>query len=271
MITRVREIRWDVHQNGEVVPTAIFDPVTLNEETELETDRACLFDLGTLKMFDIKVGDDVNVVSRGGIPWIDSNVERKAGYVQYPDVCPVCGTVLSDTVSKDGFREVLVCENEFCMARVLPKIKRFLSKEAIFIEGLSNDEEKLKSLIENGYIKKVTDVFELGNKAEGLITDCGCSEKWCKELAEKIEKLKGRVSIRRIVIGLGLNISLDSLNKLEAYCLEHQKNFTDLSPSEVEGHVSSLEFKEAVKWFKDEWNKKEFLEVYEICGRKGIK
>lgn len=264
MITRVNEVKWSVNRTGELTPTALFDPVLLDEESGTETDRVCLYDFGTLMDLGIKPGDDVEVVSRGGIPWIERNVNdgSSGGYIQYPAVCPVCG----ETVDLSDDKKHIFCRNDQCMAVLLPKIERFLSKEAIFIPCLSGNNEKIKSLIENGYIKKAADVVRLGEMKEGLITDCGFSEKECDEISERIEELKhSRFMIaKRTLVGLGLNIGIVSLSNIDDYCRDKGKLFTDLSPDEIEGMVNDLEYKEIIKWMHDEKNVKEYLEVYKV-------
>lgn len=260
MITRVNEVKWSVNRTGELTPTALFDPVLLDEESEIETDRVCLYDFGTLMDIGIKPGDDVEVISRGGIPWIEKMVSDGGGYIQYPAVCPVCG----EAVELSDDQKHVFCRNDQCMAILLPKIERLLSKEAIFIPELSGNREKIKSLIENGYIKKAADVVRLGEMKEGLITDCGFSEKECDEISERIEQLKqSRFMIaKRTLVGLGLNVGILSLGNIDDYCQDKGKLFTDLSPDEIEGMVSDVEYKEIMKWMQDKKNIQEYLEVY---------
>lgn len=62
--TTLREIVWNTGKTGKVTPTAIFDPVVIDDAT---ISRATLNNVGYIEALDLELGDAIIVIRSGGI------------------------------------------------------------------------------------------------------------------------------------------------------------------------------------------------------------
>jgi len=79
------------------------------------------------------------------------------GNASIPEHCPVCQgkTVISNANGK----EFLYCENPQCAAKKLKGFEHFVKRDAINIEGLS--EQSLEKFINRCFLKDFADLFTL--------------------------------------------------------------------------------------------------------------
>ena len=74
-----------------------------------------------------------------------------------PKHCFVCGEETEIRKLRDG--EALYCTNPNCSAQRIQALSHFVSRDAMNIEGLS--EETLKKFLEKGFVENYPDLFRL--------------------------------------------------------------------------------------------------------------
>jgi len=111
-------VEWSVARTGAITPVAILDPVKLSGAT---VTRCSLHNLNILRGLELKLGDRVVAMRRGGvIPNIEASLGGGGEPVAPPTHCPACGR---PTVERDGF---LYCSDPAsCRASALARLEHF--------------------------------------------------------------------------------------------------------------------------------------------------
>jgi len=197
VVTRIHAITIQVGRTGSLNPVAELDPVNV---AGVLVSRATLHNEDEIRRKDLRIGDMV-VVQRAGdvIPQVVSvMVERRAGTEQpfiMPDHCPVCGALVERLPD-----EVMVyCTNISCPAQVRERIKHYVSRDAIDIEGLG--ERNVDRFADLGLLQDVADIY--GLEREKLITLERLGEKSVDNLLLAISESKDR-PFARLVFALGI-------------------------------------------------------------------
>ena len=160
--TVLRDIEWSTNRTGQVNPVAIFDPVEIDGTT---VSRASLNNVSIIKELELGIGDTITVIKANQIiPMVTDNLTRSASYV-FPTRCGSCGSELE--LRNDNGREMLYCVNPGCPAIRLDQITYFVSRDAMNIMGLS--QERLKILIDRGFVKDFADIYHLDVHREELM------------------------------------------------------------------------------------------------------
>ncbi len=195
--TVLREIDWSTSRTGLINPVAVFDPVELEGTT---VNRASLHNLSIMDELKIGIGDKILVYKANMIiPQIAENI-TKSGNVKIPENCPVCGGETEVRSIKDG--KALYCTNPNCHAQRVRSLAHFVSRDAMNIEGLS--EETLKKFTDNGFIETYVDLFKL-QKFETQIKELeGFGEKSYSNIINSVEKSKD-VNLANFIYALGIN------------------------------------------------------------------
>jgi DNA ligase (NAD+) len=159
--TVLRDIVWQVGKSGIVSPVAVFDPVDLGGAV---TSKASVHNVSILTKLDLQPGDIITVYrSNMVIPQIRRNISAEgrvdSSYIKIPSFCPVCGG--KTEIKRDNDSDVLICTNPNCKGKLLGKLKHFCSKDAMDIQGLS--EQTLQRFINCGYIKSIPDLYRIGD------------------------------------------------------------------------------------------------------------
>jgi DNA ligase (NAD+) len=150
---------------GRVNPTAVFSEVRLCGTT---VSRATLHNQDFIDNLGIGIGRTVLVYKSGEIiPKIRSVVASKnpADSVTFkiPDVCPVCG----GKVVREPDTADMICTNDDCPAKLERRIINFVGRDAMDIKGFG--EEYIRTLIENGYLHDIADIYLLKDYRQELI------------------------------------------------------------------------------------------------------
>ena len=160
--TVLRDIEWSTNRTGQVNPVAIFDPVEIDGTT---VSRASLNNVSIIKELELGLGDTITVIKANQIiPMVTDNLTRSGSYV-FPTTCGSCGTPLE--LRNDNGREMLYCVNPHCPAIRLDQITYFVSRDAMNILGLS--QERLKLLIDRGFVRDFADLYHLDAHREELM------------------------------------------------------------------------------------------------------
>lgn len=193
--TILKNVEFTVGRTGRITPVAVFDPVTIDN---VVITKATLHNEAYVKSKDLHIGDKIIVArSNDVIPAVTANVQKNGGKaVEYPKVCPCCGTKLV----KDG--EMHVCPNKDCEEQVVQKIISWCAKHSANIVGLS--EKRIRQLYEAGYVKKVANIYDIPSKWEELADLPTWGFTLLEGLISSIEDSK-KIRFANFIRGLGIN------------------------------------------------------------------
>jgi DNA ligase (NAD+) len=196
-ITRILSILPSVGRTGVVTPVAIMLPVEIGGVT---VSRATLHNREEVARKDVREGDRVRVQRAGDvIPQVIERIEEpdreRSPEWRMPDVCPSCGTPLTE---RGPFT---VCPNSFeCPAQLAGRIVHFASRNALDIEGLGDETAKL--FVSEGLVRQLPDLFDL--RADQLVKLEGFADKSATNLVEALRKAASKVELARFIYGLGI-------------------------------------------------------------------
>ena len=225
--TRLEEIRINVGRTGTLNPYAVLRPVQVGGVT---IKQAALHNEEDIHRKDIRIGDWV-IVQRAGevIPEIVGPVaSRRTGQemiFRMPARCPVCN---AEVIKPEG-EAMHRCTNAVCPAQALERIKHFVSKGAMDIEGIG---EKLgTALFESGLVKDAADIYYLTK--EQLMGLERMSEKSASNVMNSIIASKDR-ALSRVFFALGIpGIGYETATLLSG----HFRSIDDLSRATQESLI----------------------------------
>ena len=195
--TRLLDIGINVGRTGSLNPYAVLEPVRVGGVT---ISSAALHNEEDVHRKDIRIEDWV-VVQRAGevIPEIvEPIVSRRTGkerIFRMPDRCPVCG---SEVIKPEG-EAVHRCTNAACPSQALERIKHFVSRGAMDMDGVG--EKLCQALFEAELIKDAADLYYLTK--EQLLSLERMADKSATNVLNSIEKSKNR-PLARVIFALGI-------------------------------------------------------------------
>ncbi|MEE3393428.1 MAG: NAD-dependent DNA ligase LigA [Lachnospiraceae bacterium] len=179
--TILRDVIWNASRTGLINPVAVFDPVSL--EGTVVT-RASVHNVSIVRELKLGIGDHINVYKANMIiPQISEDLTG-SGDLAIPDKCPVCGALT--VIREDHESEVLTCPNPECPAKKIKSFSLFVSRDAMNIEGLS--ENTIEKLIDIGAVHDFADLFRLDRYKEKIISMEGFGEKAFLNLQNAVKK-----------------------------------------------------------------------------------
>jgi len=195
--TKLLDIVVQVGRTGVLTPVAVLEPVEVAGST---VSRATLHNFDEVMRLDVRVGDTV-WIAKGGevIPKVVGVVtaERASEAQPYavPEICPVCGT----TVVREVEEVALRCPNLECPAVVGARLRHFVARGAMEIEGLGG--RLLKQLVEAGLVTDEASLWDL--EAETLAELPGWGELSAANLLGELEEARDR-PLHRLLFALGI-------------------------------------------------------------------
>jgi DNA ligase (NAD+) len=198
--TELLSVSYQVGRTGAVTPVANLQPIFLAGTT---VKRATLHNANEIVRLDLHEGDSV-YVEKGGeiIPKIISvNLEKRkpgAKQIQYITNCPVCGTPLE---RKEGEAAFYCPNDEGCAPQIVGKMQHFTGRKVMDIDGMGD--ETIETLYQKGFIRHISDIYELHNRADQLKTMERFGEKSINNMLDGIEKSK-QMPFDRVLFGLGI-------------------------------------------------------------------
>lgn len=195
--TTLKEVLWNTSRTGLMNPIAIFEPVDL-EGTEVS--RASLHNISMVKKLKLGLGDEVMVYKANMvIPQIAENLTQ-SDTIEIPSNCFVCGGETEVVKVKDG--EVLYCKNEECEAKKIQQFSHFVSRNAMNIDGLS--EETLKKFLQQNFLKTFVDIYQLQKHQEEIEDMKGFGKRSYERLMRSIEKSR-TIKLPHVIYALGID------------------------------------------------------------------
>ena len=261
--TTLKEIEWSCAAST-ISPVAIFQPVELEGTT---VKRASLCNISECERLGIGgPGTELSVIKANKIIPKVIAVNTRMGTFTVPDTCPVCHAATQITISEISGTKTLHCTNHDCPAKQLRKFARFVSKEGMNIDGIS--EQTLSKFINLGWVSEYADIYDLRQHIFELSRMEGFGEKSASNIMRSIDKSRD-VEAHRLLYALniplcGLDVCkrLLSAYSLDELILEATKRGDDLfavqaEPEEVFAHVNGIgpeKSAQFVRWFRDERN-----------------
>ena len=143
-------------------------------------------------------------------------------YFEVPSKCPICGAPTE--IRKDKDTEVLYCTSDSCKGKLLGKLTAFVSKQAMNIDGLS--EQTLNLLIDRGYISSFKDIYHLSEYKTELSALPKMGARSVSKLLKSIEESR-KVDLTHLITALGINLIGKSTAKdISMYCHGDVDEFT---------------------------------------------
>ncbi len=203
--TKINNIEIQIGRTGALTPVAKVEPVNIGG---VVVSNATLHNEDEILRKDIRTGDIVKIERAGDvIPHvIEVDISKRNNSskpFKFPTKCPSCGssTIKEFNRTTKKFDAVRRCTNEGfgCERIAIEKIKHFISKEALNIDGLG------KRVIEKFWnlklLKKPQDIFKLDfNFIKNLE---GWGELSVKNLKSSIEKSRN-TSLQRFIYSIGI-------------------------------------------------------------------
>ena len=164
--TLLNQITYHVGRTGAITPVANLEAVQLAGTT---VKRASLHNADQIAKLDIREGDVVYVEKGGeiipklvGVEFKDRNLFSHP--TKFIAQCPECNTEL---IRKEGDAKHYCPNLENCFPQIVGRFDHFISRKAMDIDGLGV--ETIELLLENGYLRKVSDLYTLVNHRSNLI------------------------------------------------------------------------------------------------------
>lgn len=252
--TELEYIEWSCAAST-ISPVAVFKPVELEGTT---VKRASLCNISECERLGIgDKGTKIAVIKANKIIPKVINVVERLGVFHIPEVCPVCQSATEVTESESSGTKTLHCTNTHCPAKQLKKFGRFVSKEGINIDGLS--EQTIQKFINLGWVREYADLFHLDNHASELRTMDGFGDKSVSKLLTAIEKARD-VEAHRLLFALNIPlIGRDVCNRLlSAYQIADLfHTATEATTEDVFATIAGIGPEKSasfVRWMKDKDN-----------------
>lgn len=252
--TELEYIEWSCAAST-ISPVAVFKPVEL-EGTTIK--RASLCNISECERLGIgDKGTKIAVIKANKIIPKVINVVERLGVFHIPEVCPVCQSATEVTESESSGTKTLHCTNTHCPAKQLKKFGRFVSKEGINIDGLS--EQTIQKFINLGWVREYADLFHINNHASELRTMEGFGDKSVSKLLTAIEKARD-VEAHRLLFALNIPlIGRDVCNRLlSAYQITDLfHTATEATTEDVFATIAGIGPEKSasfVRWMKDKDN-----------------
>ncbi len=180
--TTLDHIEWSCAAN-KISPVAVFEPVELEGTT---VRRASLCNISECERLGIGgKGTGLQVIKANKIIPKVIKITEKVGALEIPSLCPVCQAPAT-VVESDSSTKTLHCTNPACAAKQLKKFARFVSKEGLNIEGIS--EQTVARFINEGFIKEYADFYHLREHSQRIASFEGFGRKSVSNMLESIEK-----------------------------------------------------------------------------------
>ena len=133
---------------------------------------------------------------------------KETVYLDIPTKCPVCGG--KTEIKQDNESKVLICTNPNCKGKLLGKLTHFVSKNAINIDGVS--EQTLEKFIELGWLNNFGDIFTLKDHFTEMVKLDGFGETSVNKLLNAIEASKN-TTLDRFIYALSIPLIGRSASK----------------------------------------------------------
>ena len=227
--TRLLSIENSIGRTGILTPVANLEPVQL-QGTEVK--RATLHNYDQINRLGIFHNDAV-FVEKGGeiipkIIGVDYTLRKENSIpIRAPINCPECDSKLIRLDQEVDLR----CDNPNCPAVIAGRLEHFVSKKAMDIQFLGS--ALIKTLITEGLIEKIPDIYRLKDYQSRLIGIEGLGKKSVENLLSAIERSKA-TPLNQFIYALGVRHIGEKAARSLALKSDSIAGFLRLSESDME-------------------------------------
>ena len=253
VVTKLDHIEWSCAAST-ISPVAVFEPVELEGTT---VKRASLCNISECQRLGIgDKGTEISVIKANKIIPKVIKVDHKVGNLEIPDRCPVCGEPTEVVTSASSGTLTLHCTNMECPAKRLKKFARFVSKDGMNIDGIS--EQTIARFVNMGWISEYADFYDLELHALELSTLEGFGQKSTNNILNSVDKAR-IVDARRLLYALNIPLCGGDVCKrlLAQYpiaeLIEKARNEADDYFAHIPG-IGPEKSASVVKWMKNDDN-----------------
>lgn len=207
-VTTLVHVDWQVGKGGTLTPRATMEPVVVSGST---VSHATLHNIEEIRRKDFRIGDRVEVEKAGEVipqvvaPVLSARVGTERP-IEPPTECPSCG----GPIIQEGPK--LFCANTNCPAQFLERLKWFVGRDQMAIEGLG--ERLIEQLVEAKIVSHFADLFRLPRDAmaklesesinkSGKVVQRRIGEKTVDAIIASANEARGR-GLARVLASLGI-------------------------------------------------------------------
>ena len=248
--TKLIDVTYQVGRTGIVTPVANLKPVLIGGTV---VKRASLHNLEYIENLGIRINDVVNI-EKGGeiIPKIVSvNIKKRnntTSTISFISKCPECQTNL---IIKPDESQHMCPNSKSCFPQILGRIKHFISRKAMNIDGLGS--ETIKLLLKNNIIKNYADLYQL--KYMDLIDLNRIAEKTAKNIINAVNDSK-KIPFEKILFALGIRYVGETVSKKLVNHFKSIDNLIEADEEELElvDEIGDKISKSIIEFFQDNEN-----------------
>ncbi len=228
--SKIINIDIQVGRTGALTPVAKIKPVNIGG---VVVSNATLHNEDEILRKDIRVGDTVKIERAGDvIPHVISVDKSKrinnSKKYKFPEKCPSCGSRVIKEFNNQTkkYDAVKRCTSEGfeCEKMAIEKIKHFISKDALNIDGLGK--KVIEKFWDLNFIRLPQDIFKLNyNKIETLD---GWGKLSVANLKYAIDQSK-KISLEKLIFSLGIRHIGQENAKLLSQSIKNYENFSKIN------------------------------------------
>ena len=269
--TKIINIEIQVGRTGALTPVAKVEPVNIGG---VVVSNATLHNEDEINRKDIRIGDIIKIERAGDvIPHVievdKSKREVNSKKFRFPSKCPSCGsnTIKEFNSITKKYDAVRRCTNEgfVCEKIAIERIKHFISKDAINIDGLGK--KVVEKFWDLKFIKLPQDIYNLNYQKISSLDGWGLQS--VSNLKFSIENSK-KVTLDKFIFSLGIrHIGIENA-KIIADFTKNIKNFFNLAKNNKINELSNIDgigetqVKSLEKFFHNKINLKVVESLMEI-------
>ncbi len=275
--SKILNIEIQIGRTGALTPVAKIKPVNIGG---VLVSNATLHNEEEIIRKDIRIGDTVKIERAGDvIPHVLSvDLKKRTKNTKkfsFPSKCPSCGSEVIKDFNKTTkkYDAVKRCSSEGykCEKIAIEKVKHFVSKEALNIDGLGK--KVVEKFWELNFVKLPSDIFLLDYEKIKKLD--GWGELSANNLKNSIEKSKN-IGLDKFIFSLGIRHIGQENAKLLAQYFQTKENFFNLtnkfdflSLGNIDG-IGETQIKSIKNFFSDKINLKVISNLIYIMNIKDI-
>jgi DNA ligase (NAD+) len=226
--TTITDILVQVGRTGTLTPVAVLEPVNIGG---VMVSRATLHNEDEIRRKDICINDRVMVTRAGDvIPKVVTVVSalRQGDEKRFemPVSCPVCGSAVKRMPDEAAIK----CINAACPAQIKERIRHFVSKKALDVDGLGK--KQVQQLVDLGLVQTFADLFLLGQEKLAALPRMG--DKSAANLTAALTAAKS-VDLNRLIFALGIDHTGENAARILASTYETLHDLMAASADDLAG------------------------------------
>ena len=226
--TEIKKIDIQIGRTGSLTPVARLKPINIGG---VLVSNATLHNFEEIEKKDLREGDSV-IVERAGdvIPHIlkvvNKNKKNRPKLFKPPKYCPICK---SPTII-DPDEVVVRCSGTYiCDAQKVGRLKHFVSRSALDIEGLGD--KQINLFYKKGLIRDYADIFDLVAKRAIIVNFDGWGILSFDNLINAIDQKK-KIELSKFIYSLGIRFVGQINAKLISSAFSNIEEFKNFFESE---------------------------------------